>query len=209
MPRLILLNKPYQVMSQFTDQQGRKTLADYIDLPGFYPAGRLDYDSEGLILLCDDGVLQQRIADPKHKLWKTYLLQLEGLINDTALNTLKEGVLLKDGTTLPARVAAIEEPRLWTRTPPIRVRATQPTSWIRIAIREGRNRQLRRMCAAVGFPVLRLVRTAIGDWELGSLAPGEFRKTGIHLPANHRQGPGKKSRPARTRTRPGKHEKGG
>jgi 23S rRNA pseudouridine2457 synthase len=203
------LNKPYQVLSQFTDREGRKTLADYIDLPGFYPAGRLDYDSEGLILLCDDGVLQQRIADPRHKLWKTYLLQLEGVISDAALNALENGLVLKDGATLPAKVATIEEPGLWPRTPPIRVRATQPTSWIRIAIREGRNRQLRRMCAAVGFPVLRLVRTAVGDWEIGSLTPGQYRTTTVHLPAGHTARPPGKPRSVRSRATRGKHVKGG
>lgn len=207
MPRLILLNKPYQVLSQFTDREGRKTLADYIDLPGFYPAGRLDYDSEGLILLCDNGALQQRIADPRHKLWKTYVLQLEGLISDDALNSLRHGLQLKDGPTLPARVTAIEEPTLWNRTPAIRVRAAQSTSWIRIAIREGRNRQLRRMCAAVGFPVLRLVRTAIGDWQLDSLAPGQYRETVIHLPASDTTRSSGKPRGVGPRPTRGKHRK--
>jgi 23S rRNA pseudouridine2457 synthase len=194
MATLILLNKPYQVLSQFTDSQNRTTLASYLDAPGFYPAGRLDYDSEGLILLCDDGALQQRITDPRHKLWKSYLLQLEGLISDTAISALTRGIALKDGMTLPARVARISQPALWARDPPIRQRASQPTSWIRIAIREGRNRQLRRMCAAVDFPVLRLVRRAIGDWELGNLAPGEYRREIVHLP----RASGKTPRPGST-----------
>ncbi len=184
---IILLNKPYRVLSQFTDSQGRRTLAEFVDEPGFYPAGRLDYDSEGLILLCDDGRLQQRISNPQGGHWKTYLLQLEGQIDEAALNALQTGVKLKDGLTRPARVHLIDNPPLWTRSPPVRYRAAIPTSWIEIAIQEGRNRQLRRMAAAVGFPVLRLVRTAIGDWTLGQLQPGEQRRETVHLPRSHPQ----------------------
>ena len=183
MATLILFNKPYRVLSQFTDDRGRRTLADYIDEAGFYAAGRLDYDSEGLLVLCDDGRLQQRIADPRHKLWKTYWLQLVGDIDAPALDALAHGVTLRDGKTRPARVERIAAPPLWPRSPPIRERRQQPTSWIQIGIREGRNRQLRRMCAQVGFPVLRLIRSAIGDWQLGDLAPGTYRLESVHLPA--------------------------
>lgn len=182
MATLILLNKPYAVLCQFTDTQQRRTLADYLQCPGFYPAGRLDYDSEGLVLLCNHGSLQQRIANPRHKLWKTYLLQLEGSIQEPALQRLREGVELKDGITRPARALAIDPPQLWPRHPPIRQRARQPTSWIQVQLREGKNRQLRRMCAAVGFPVLRLIRTGIGEWSIDDLAPGAHRQLTVHLP---------------------------
>ncbi|EED32909.1 ribosomal large subunit pseudouridine synthase E [gamma proteobacterium NOR5-3] len=182
MATLILLNKPYQVLSQFTDSAGRDTLAKFIRTPGFYPAGRLDYDSEGLLLLCDEGRLQQRIADPHFKLWKTYCVQLEGEITAQALQSLKNGLNLKDGPTRPARVKTLQEPLFWERNPPIRQRKHQPTSWIEISINEGRNRQVRRMCAAVGFPVLRLVRTRIGDWAIDGLQPGQHRRMTVHLP---------------------------
>lgn len=182
MAALILLNKPYEVLSQFTDDSGRNTLAKFVRTPGFYPAGRLDYDSEGLLLLCDDGRLQQRIADPRFKLWKTYCVQLEGQITAAAQQALQSGLLLKDGPTRPARVKPIDEPALWDRNPPIRQRRQQPTSWIEISISEGRNRQVRRMCAEVGFPVLRLVRTRIGDWSLDGLLPGQHRRQTVHLP---------------------------
>lgn len=203
MASLLLFNKPYRVLSQFTDTRGRITLADFIDRPGFYPAGRLDYDSEGLLLLCDDGKLQQQIADPRFKLWKKYLLQLEGSIDADALRTLATGVELKDGLTRPAKVRQVAEPDLPVRTPPIRHRPSLKTSWIEIEIREGRNRQLRRMAAAVGFPVLRLIRTAIGDWSLDSLPVGKYQSRPINLP---RVAPTKKAgapggRPA---SRPGK-----
>lgn len=184
MATLILLNKPYKVLSQFTDTSERRTLASFILTPGFYPAGRLDYDSEGLLLLCNDGRLQQRIADPYFKLSKTYCLQLEGEITTAALQALASGVLLKDGLTRPARVKIIDKPELWERVPPIRQRKHQPTSWVEISIREGRNRQLRRMCAEVGFPVLRLVRVRIGEWELAGLLPGQHRQQTVHLPDN-------------------------
>lgn len=181
MAALILFNKPYRVLSQFTDAAGRATLADYLSAEGFYAAGRLDYDSEGLLLLCDDGRLQQRITDPRQKLWKTYLLQLEGEISDTALHALRMGVTLNDGPTRPARARRVEAPSLWPRDPPVRARDA-PTSWIEISLREGRNRQLRRMAAAVGYPVVRLVRTAIGDWALDHLGPGESRRASVNLP---------------------------
>lgn len=186
MADLILLNKPYQVLSQFTDNNGRETLAAYVREPGFYAAGRLDYDSEGLLLLCRDGQLQQMISNPKHKIWKSYLLQLEGVPGAEALERLRNGVELKDGMTAPARFDAVEAPSLWPRNPPIRVRAKLPTAWLRISICEGRNRQLRRMAAHVGFPVLRLIRERIGDWSLDGLQPGETRKLQIHLPRTGR-----------------------
>ena len=178
MSRLILFNKPYDVLSQFTDRgtpAERVTLSRFIDVPGVYPAGRLDRDSEGLLLLTDDGRLQARIADPKFKLPKTYLVQVEGVPDAAALAALRTGVVLKDGPTRPAEVEAIEPPDLWPRTPPIRVRQAIPDRWLRLTIREGRNRQVRRMTAAVGHPTLRLVRWRIGDWTLDNLAPGAWR----------------------------------
>ena len=178
MSRLILFNKPYDVLSQFTDRgtpAERVTLSRFIDVPGVYPAGRLDRDSEGLLLLTDDGRLQARIADPKFKLPKTYLVQVEGVPDAAALAALRTGVMLKDGPTRPAEVEAIEPPDLWPRTPPIRVRQAIPDRWLRLTIREGRNRQVRRMTAAVGHPTLRLVRWRIGDWTLADLAPGTWR----------------------------------
>ena len=177
--RLILFNKPWGVLPQFTDRgpaaSPRATLSDYIDVPQVYPAGRLDRDSEGLMLLTDDGRLQARIADPRHKMPKTYLVQVEGTVDDTALGQLRAGVRLNDGLTLPARAKAIAPPPLWPRDPPIRVRKSVPDSWLRLTIREGRNRQVRRMTAAVGFPTLRLVRWSVGDWTVEGLAPGEWR----------------------------------
>ena len=178
MSRLILFNNPYDVLSQFTDRgtpAERITLSRFIDVPGVYPAGRLDRDSEGLLLLTDDGRLQARIADPKFKLPKTYLVQVEGVPDAAALAALRTGVVLKDGPTRPAEVEAIEPPDLWPRTPPIRVRQAIPDHWLRLTIREGRNRQVRRMTAAVGHPTLRLVRWRIGDWTLDNLAPGAWR----------------------------------
>ncbi len=178
MPRLIAFNKPYGVLCQFTDERTaapRPTLADYIDVPGVYPAGRLDFDSEGLLLLTDDGRLQARIADPKFKLPKTYLVQVEGDVGEDALAALRRGVRLKDGKTLPAEATRIADPDLWPRTPPIRVRQSIPDCWLKLTIREGRNRQVRRMTAAVGHPTLRLVRWRIGDWALDGLAPGAWR----------------------------------
>ncbi|MBL8649130.1 MAG: pseudouridine synthase [Sphingopyxis sp.] len=177
---LILFNKPYDVLSQFTDRgtagSARRTLSAFIDMPGVYPAGRLDRDSEGLMLLTDDGRLQARIADPKYKMPKTYLAQVEGAVTGEALAILRAGVRLKDGLTRPAEAESITDPALWPRDPPIRVRQSVPDSWIRLTISEGRNRQVRRMTAAVGHPTLRLVRWRIGDWALGDLAPGEWRR---------------------------------
>lgn len=179
MARLILFNKPYGVLSQFTDrgtQTARQTLSDFIDVPGVYPAGRLDRDSEGLLLLTDDGRLQARIADPKFKLPKTYLVQVEGEPSEADLESLRSGVRLNDGLTRPAEAERVDDPALWPRDPPIRVRKSVPDSWIRLTIREGRNRQVRRMTAAVGNPTLRLVRWSIGQWTLEGLAPGEWRE---------------------------------
>ena len=177
MATTLLFNKPFRVLSQFSPVNGKATLADYIDIPGVYPAGRLDFDSEGLMLLTDDGVLQARVTDPRHRLAKTYLAQVEGVPSDEALVNLARGVDLKDGRTRPARVEMVEEPDwLWAREPPIRERRHIPVSWICLEIREGRNRQVRRMTAAVGYPTLRLVRIAIGDWTLDGLGPGEYRR---------------------------------
>lgn len=180
MARLILFNKPFGVLSQFTDRGSetvRSTLSDFIAIKGVYPAGRLDRDSEGLLLLCDDGRLQARIADPRFKLPKTYLVQVEGNPQEQDLESLRTGVRLKDGMTLPAQVEAIDAPDLWPRDPPIRQRKAIPDSWLAITIREGRNRQVRRMTAAVGLPTLRLVRWSIGDWSVAGLAPGQFTET--------------------------------
>ena len=179
MARLIRFNKPFGVLCQFTDERTgppRPTLRDYIDLPGVYPAGRLDHDSEGLLLLTDDGRLQARIADPKFKLPKTYLVQVEGEPDEAALRQLRDGVRLKDGLTRPAEAERIPDPDLWPRDPPIRVRKTIPDSWIELTIREGRNRQVRRMTAAVGLPTLRLVRWAIGEWSVADVPLGEWRE---------------------------------
>lgn len=182
MARLILFNKPYGVLSQFTDrgsETARATLSDHIDLPGVYPAGRLDRDSEGLLLLTDDGRLQARIADPRFKMPKTYLVQVEGDPQEESLAALRRGVRLKDGPTLPAQAERIAEPALWPRDPPVRFRKSVPDCWLSLTIREGRNRQVRRMTAAVGHPTLRLVRWRIGDWNLEGLAPGEWRALSI------------------------------
>ena len=179
MARLLLFNKPYGVLSQFTDLGSptvRSTLSDYISVKGVYPAGRLDRDSEGLLLLCDDGRLQARIAEPRFKLPKTYLVQVEGDPQEGELERLARGVRLKDGMTLPAEVARIDAPDLWPRDPPIRARKSIPDCWLSITIREGRNRQVRRMTAAVGLPTLRLVRWSIGDWTVEGLAPGQFEE---------------------------------
>lgn len=176
MIQIILLNKPFNVLCQFQDENGRATLKDYLpNHPGFYAAGRLDYDSEGLLLLTNNGALQHFISDPQHKLAKTYWVQIEGLITSEGIKKLCEGVILKDGTTLPAQAKIIEEPAIWERIPPIRERKNIPTSWISLTIREGKNRQVRRMTAAVGFPTLRLIRAAIGDWTIDALLPGQHR----------------------------------
>lgn len=179
MTRLLLFNKPFGVLSQFTDRgspMARSTLSDFIKVKGVYPAGRLDRDSEGLLLLCDDGRLQARIADPRFKLPKTYLVQVEGDPQESELERLRQGVRLNDGMTLPAVVNRIEAPDLWPRDPPIRQRKTIPDNWLRITIREGRNRQVRRMTAFVGLPCLRLVRWSIGDWSVAGIAPGRFEE---------------------------------
>ncbi|MFA5632376.1 MAG: pseudouridine synthase [Porticoccaceae bacterium] len=182
MAKIILFNKPYGVLSQFSDGDGHPGLRAYIHHKGYYPAGRLDRDSEGLLVLTDNGAVQARISDPKHKLAKTYLVQVEGIANDDQLRRLADGLILKDGPTLPAEARAIEPPPLWERDPPVRFRKAIPTSWISLTIREGRNRQVRRMTAAVGLPTLRLVRWAIGDWTLDGLLPGEHKLEEIPVP---------------------------
>ena len=172
---LILLNKPFKVLSQFRDPDGRATLADYVDVPGVYPAGRLDHDSEGLILLTDDGKLQARISQPKSRTRKTYWAQVEGAPSQEQLDKLVSGVMLKDGPARAVSARQLEEPAaLWPREPPIRYRASIPDSWIEIVLTEGRNRQVRRMTAAVGLPTLRLIRYSVGDWTVGTLNPGEW-----------------------------------
>ncbi|MGB1092018.1 MAG: pseudouridine synthase [Oceanobacter sp.] len=197
MAQLILFNKPYHVLSQFTDKEERQTLSSHIDISNVYPAGRLDYDSEGLLLLTDDGSLQARIADPKHKMEKTYWVQVEGTPDDSALEKLRKGVELKDGMTRPAKVEYLSQaidkqppsqdwqPDLWERNPPVRQRKNDDTCWLEIKISEGRNRQVRRMTSAIGHPTLRLVRHSIGSWKLNGLNPGEFRSLTIHMPKPH------------------------
>lgn len=182
MARLLLFNKPFGVLSQFTDRGSptvRATLSDYIAVKGVYPAGRLDRDSEGLLLLCDDGRLQARIADPRFKLPKTYFVQVEGEPQEPELERLRRGVELNDGMTLPAEVMRIDEPPLWPRDPPIRQRKSIPDSWLRLTIREGRNRQVRRMTAAVGLPTLRLIRWSVGNWTVAGIAPADFTEISV------------------------------
>lgn len=215
MSRLILFNKPYGVLCQFTDEGGRPTLKDFVSIPGVYAAGRLDTDSEGLLLLTDDGTLQHRIADPRHKLPKTYLVQVEGEPAESALAALRRGVDLGDFVTRPCEARRIVEPDwLWPRDPPVRYRKSVPTGWLEIVLREGKNRQVRRMTAKVGYPTLRLLRVAIGAWRVDALAPGEWSEGAVPAdlgpgtqrsaqePARHallRTGPGRRRALPRTR----------
>lgn len=202
MSRLLIFNKPFDVLSQFTDRQhGRATLADYLDKPGFYPAGRLDRDSEGLLLLTDDGAVAYQLTHPRKRTWKTYWVQVEGDPSAADLTPLRQGIQLKDGPTLPAHATLIDEPALWPRNPPIRFRASIPTRWLEIRIREGRNRQVRRMTAAIGYPTLRLVRQRVGNWSLDRLLPGQYRELEVPtpmaaIPAIRRRG-AQRTRPTR------------
>ncbi len=174
MSRIVLFNKPFGVLSQFTSQEGHRTLAEFVDMPGVYAAGRLDKDSEGLLVLTDDGALQHRVSAPRNKTRKTYWAQVEGVPDDGALRALRSGVVLKDGRTRPAEVCCIDAPAVGPREPPIRERKHIPTTWLQLEISEGRNRQVRRMTAHVGFPTLRLVRYAVGPWTLDGIAPGTY-----------------------------------
>ncbi len=206
MSTLILFNKPYGVLCQFTGEPGRETLAGYISVPGVYAAGRLDTDSEGLLVLTDDGTLQARIADPRHKLAKTYLVQVEGVPDEAALATLRIGLDLGDFVTRPCQARLVPEPEwLWPRNPPIRERKSIPTSWVEIVLKEGKNRQVRRMTAKIGFPTLRLVRVRVGEWPLEGIAPGEWREvavTSLARPEGPAQSPQSQGRPSLRRDVP-------
>jgi 23S rRNA pseudouridine2457 synthase len=202
MNQLILFNKPYRVLSRFTDPAGRATLAEYLRIPHVYPAGRLDYDSEGLLLLTNAGCLQNWITDPRHKLPKVYWVQVEGIPGPDALRQLTEGVDLCDGRTRPAVVQVVNEPTVWPRVPPIRQRKQIPTTWLAMTITEGRNRQVRRMTAAVGCPTLRLIRWAVGPWQLSSLQPGQWRE--VACPCDQQDLMGLIDRRSRMQKRPGR-----
>ena len=207
MAKIVLFNKPYGVLSQFRSEAGQATLAQYISIPAVYPAGRLDKESEGLLLLTDDGQLQHQISDPRHKAEKVYWVQVEGIPSEQALQQLQAGVMLKDGMTRPARVKRLDEPSLWPRDPPVRYRANIPTSWLELVISEGRNRQVRRMTAAVGYPTLRLIRYQIGNWTLQDIPPGEWKVIEVAdtMPSSQAKQPGKKphaGKPSRHRRRP-------
>lgn len=203
MAKIILFNKPYDVLSQFTDNDNRATLADFIDLPDVYPAGRLDRDSEGLLVLTDNGVVQHNIANPQNKMAKTYWAQVEGIPDEQALAHLRNGIDLKDGPTLPAEAELMSSPDIWPRTPPIRYRAHIPDSWLKLTIREGRNRQVRRMTAAIGQPTLRLIRHAVGPWTLNDIPPGQWKVLDCppELLVKHRSHKGRPQRKS-THTKP-------
>ena len=194
MARLILFNKPFNVLSQFTDTNNRATLATYIQTENVYAAGRLDYDSEGLLLLTDSGPLQHRIADPKHKLPKTYWVQVEGQPSSAAIHSLESGLELKDGMTAPAEAKLIDEPAVWSRTPPIRQRNNDVTSWLSLTITEGKNRQVRRMTAAIGHPTLRLIRYSIGDWTIDNLHSGTSTELTVDMPVQSKKNTQNKKR---------------
>jgi 23S rRNA pseudouridine2457 synthase len=202
MSNIILLNKPYHVLSQFSESGEKTTLASFIKTPGFYPAGRLDFDSEGLMILTDDGALQHHLAHPQFKMEKTYWAQVEGIVSAVAIEQLAKGVVLKDGLTRPAKARVIAPPHVWDRSPPIRERKDIPTTWIELKITEGKNRQVRRMTASVGHPTLRLIRYAIGAWTIEGLAPGEQRQmeANITIPSKNKQRPLKNQRSTAAKT---------
>lgn len=189
MAKIILLNKPFNVLCQFTDHEGRATLADFVTEKKNYPAGRLDYDSEGLVILTDNGAVQHQISHPKAKMPKTYWVQVEGSPTEQELEPLRTGAVLKDGPCQPAEVEQIPEPDIWTRSPPIRERKAIPTTWLQLVITEGRNRQVRRMTASIGFPTLRLIRVKIGEWSIDALKPGEYRQITVPTPPSNPQRP--------------------